>query len=88
MKKEFQKIPNVGPKFAQDLIDLGFVDISEIKGQEPLVLYKKLEKLTRSRQDPCVLDTFMAIVDYAQTGQNRPWFSFTAERKEIYKGKY
>lgn len=88
MKKEFQKIPNVGPKFAQDLIDLGIVDISEIKGQDPLDLYKRLEKLSGSRQDPCVLDTFMAIVDYAQTGQSRPWFSFTGERKQIYRGKF
>lgn len=88
VKKALQKAPNVGPRVAQDLVDLGFSTIDELKGQDPLVLYHRLEALSGSRQDPCVLDTFMAVVDFAETKESKPWHSFTPLRKEKYKGQY
>ena len=87
VRKELQKAPNVGPRVAQDLIDLGFTAIRELKGQDPLEIYHRLEANSGSRQDPCVLDTFIALVDHAETGVKRPWYDFTAFRKEKYKGQ-
>ncbi len=81
--KALQTIPNVGPAGARDLLLLGVHAPEELKGQDPLVLYRELERLTGSKQDPCVLDTFMSAVHFADTGERRDWWSFTTERKEL-----
>lgn len=84
--KALQTMPNIGPACARDLLLLGFREPAELKGQEPLVLYRKLEAVTQSRQDPCVLDTLMSAVHFAETGERRTWWSFTEERKKLLKG--
>ena len=33
------------------------------------------------RHDPCLLDTFVAAVSYANGGPARPWWEFSRERK-------
>ncbi|MCO5976682.1 helix-hairpin-helix domain-containing protein [Ideonella oryzae] len=77
-----EQLPNVGPAMAGDLRALGLHHPQDLRGQDPLALYRRLEALTGSRQDPCVLDTFMAIVDFMEGGPPRPWWSFTALRKQ------
>ena len=32
------------------------------------------------RQDPCLLDTFTAAVDFATNGPARPWWEYSRER--------
>lgn len=81
--KMLQTIPNVGPASARDLLLLGFHAPEDLKGQEPLILYRKLEAMTGKKQDPCVLDTLMSAVHFAETGECRSWWSFTDERKEL-----
>ena len=77
-----EQLPNVGPAMAGDLRALGLHQPQDLRGQDPLALYRQLEALTGTRQDPCVLDTFMAIVDFMEGGPPRPWWHFTALRKE------
>ena len=84
--KALQTIPNIGPSLAQDLYDLGYREPKDLKRQDPFAMYKKLCKKSGTRQDPCVLDTFMAAVHYADTGEARKWWEFTPERKETFKG--
>ena len=36
------------------------------------------------RQDPCVLDTFMAATDFMRGAQPTPWWHYTAQRKQTY----
>ena len=79
--KEFQRMPNVGPKFAADLLRLGFTSPDELKGQDAEVLYQRLCEMTGSHQDPCVLDTFRAVVHFAETGEPKKWWEFTPLRK-------
>jgi hypothetical protein len=79
--KALQTIPNIGPSLAKDLCDLGFREPKDLKKQDPVAMYKKLCRQTGERQDPCVLDTFMAAVHFADTGEARKWWSFTPERK-------
>ena len=62
--KKLEDIPNIGPSMANDLRMLGISRPSELKRQDPLELYEKLNKNTKQLQDPCVLDTFMAAVDF------------------------
>lgn len=77
-----EQLPNVGPAMAGDLRALGLQHPRDLRGQDALALYRRLEALTGSRQDPCVLDTFMAIIDFMEGGAPRPWWSFTAQRKQ------
>jgi hypothetical protein len=48
------------------------------------VLYQKLNAATGTRHDPCVLDTFMAAVDFMNGAAAAPWWNYTAQRKALY----
>ncbi len=78
-------IPNIGPAMVRDFGVLGIVKPSQLKGRDPLKLYKKLCAVTSLRHDPCVLDVFMAAVDFMNGAPSRPWFFYTPERKRKYK---
>lgn len=73
--------PNVGPATARDLQRLGISSLDQLKGQDPREMYDRLCELTGLRQDPCVLDTFKAVVHNSRTGERRMWWTFTPERK-------
>jgi hypothetical protein len=53
-------------------------------GADPFALYQKICKLTEQRHDPCVLDTYIAAVDFMNGGPPRDWWSFTPQRKREY----
>jgi hypothetical protein len=77
-------LPNVGPAFAGDLELLGINRADQLRGQDPLHLYRRLARKTGIRQDPCVLDTFMSLTDFMNGAPPRPWWSYTKERKQRY----
>ena len=79
--RSLQRLPNVGPAFARDLLLLGILDPKDLKQQNPEHLYDRLRQITGVKQDPCVLDTFRAVVHYVETGEARKWWEFTAMRK-------
>ncbi len=82
--KQLTDIPNVGPRIAHDFFLLGIRTPKELKNKDAFTLYKKLEKITKSRHDPCVLDTYMAVIDFMNGAPARPWFWYTKERKKRY----
>ena len=84
LAKSFTDIPNVGKRVAEDLKNLGFKTPIDLKNQDVFTLYKKLCKLENQVVDPCMLDTFMAIVDFADNGNARKWWHYTNERKKKY----
>jgi hypothetical protein len=83
--KKFTDIPNIGPAMVRDFVLLGIRLPSDLAHKDPLTLYKKLCKLTGVRQDPCVLDTYIAAIDFMNGAPARPWWSYTSGRKEKYK---
>ena len=76
-----EDIPNVGPAVAADLRQLGITTPAELPGRDPYRLYDDLCRITGHRHDPCVLDTFIAVVRYMEGAPKRPWWKYTAERK-------
>jgi hypothetical protein len=78
-----RQMPNVGPATERDLHLLGIRRPAQLVGRDPQQLYRALERRTGRRQDPCVLDTFMAVVDFAEGAPARPWFRYTARRKSL-----
>ena len=79
-----EQLPNIGPSLAADLRLIGVHSPRELRGRDPFVLYLSLCAATGRRQDPCVLDTFMAAVDFMRGALAAPWWAYTAERKVLY----
>jgi hypothetical protein len=79
-----EQLPNIGPSLAADLRLIGVQAPRDLKGRDAFVLYQKLAAATGTRQDPCVLDTFMAAVDFMDGAAAAPWWAYTARRKALY----
>lgn len=82
--RSFTDIPNIGPRMAEDFALLGIGTPQELKGEDPHGLYVRMQEVSGVRQDPCVLDTYIAAVDFMNGASPRPWWSYTKTRKERY----
>lgn len=76
-------LPNVGPSIAEDLRIVGIQVPLDLVGKDPLTLFNSLNDLTGVRQDPCVLDVFMSVVDYMAGNDAQPWWAYTENRKKL-----
>jgi hypothetical protein len=81
---ELEQLPNIGPALAADLRLIGIRTPKDLRGRDPFVLYQQLCAATGCRQDPCVLDTFMAATDFMRGAEAAPWWVYTAQRKALY----
>ncbi len=79
-----QDIPNIGPAMIEDFKKLEIYTPADLKKQDAFALYQKLCALTHTRHDPCVLDTFIAAVQFMNGAPAHPWWHYTAERKRNY----
>jgi len=82
--ERLEQLPNVGPSMAADLRRLGIARPSDLCGVDAFALYQRLCDVTGARQDPCVLDTFMAAIDFAAGAPAAPWWHYTAQRKRFF----
>lgn len=80
--KRLEDMPNVGHAIAEDLRAIGITAPMQLHGKDPATLYLRLCERTGQRHDPCVLDTFIAAVAFVERDDARPWWSFTAQRKQ------
>ena len=79
-----EQLPNIGPSLAADLRLIGIERPQDLRGKDAFVLYQKLCAATGQRQDPCVLDTFMAATDFMRGAPAAPWWQYTAQRKALF----
>src|SRR5260370_34760873 len=77
----FEDIPNVGPAVAGDLPRLGITSSAELLGRDPYAMYDDHCRIFGQRHDPCLLDTFIAVVRYMAGEPKKPWWAYTTERK-------
>ena len=82
--KIFQDIPNVGPAMARDFSLLGLSKPMDLIHKNPFTLYKKMCKVSGVRQDPCVLDTYIAVIEFMNGAPANPWYFYTKDRKKEY----
>ena len=82
--ERLEQLPNIGPSIAADLRLIGIAHPQALAMADALQLYRALEQATGKRQDPCVLDTFIAACDFMRGGAAQPWWAYTAERKQRY----
>ncbi len=79
-----EQLPNIGPSLAADLRSIGVLHPRELAARDAFVLYQALCAKTGKRQDPCVLDTFMAATDFMRGAPAAPWWTYTPQRKAVY----
>jgi hypothetical protein len=82
--EQLEQLPNIGPSIAADLRQIGVLHPRELAVADALQLYRRLCSASGKRQDPCVLDTFMAATDFMRGAAPRPWWEYTAQRKALY----
>jgi hypothetical protein len=73
-------LPNVGPAIARRLRRLGIEEPGDLRGTDPKDLFERLSALAGRPEDPCLLDTFTAIVAHANGEPARPWWHYSRER--------
>lgn len=81
LKHELLGLFNVGPATLGYLKELGVNRIADLARQEADDLYLRLQQRRGVAFDPCLHDVFQAAIIEAKTGERRPWFDYTAERK-------
>jgi len=80
---EFQTVPSIGIKFAEDLVFLGYYTLDELKNKDGAKLTDEYEKQKGYWIDPCVEDQFRLAVNFANTNDaKKKWWDFTEERKK------
>lgn len=76
-----ESLPNIGPAIAALLRQVDIDQPSDLAGRDPYQLYTELCRRTGKRHDPCLLDTFIAVVAFMNGEEARPWWHYSAERK-------
>jgi hypothetical protein len=80
MADDLTSLPNIGPKVAAKLRRLGIETPEDLQGEDGDELFERLCAMDGQRHDPCLLDTFVAAVDYANGAPARPWWEYSRER--------
>ncbi len=82
--KELQIIPGIGKSLSQDLVDLGFRKMTELKDANPDTMYQNLMALRGRHIDRCVLYVFRCAVYYASNTVHEPeslkWWNWKNEK--------
>jgi Pathogenicity locus len=79
---EFQTVPSIGIKFAEDLVFLGYFSLNQLQNKDGAKLTDEYELKKGYWIDPCVEDQFRLVVNFAKTkDKNKNWWDFTEERK-------
>lgn len=81
---KFQDIPNIGPAMVRDFQILGLTKPKDLIRKDPFQLYKQMCIISGKRHDPCVLDTYIAAIDFMNGAPPRPWFFYTKGRRKKY----
>ena len=75
-------LPNIGQAIAKDFQVLGIERPSQLTGLCPFALYRMLCEKTGVRHDPCMIDVFISVTRFLAGEEARPWWDYTAERKQ------
>lgn len=65
-------IPGVGKSIAQDLVNIGIHQVSDLSGKNPEELYQLSNDCAGVIQDRCLLYVFRCAVYFAQSTQPQP----------------
>ena len=85
--KELQTIPGIGKSLSQDLVDLGYQKVAELKDSDPDEMYHNLMALRGHHIDRCVLYVFRCAVYYASNSVHDPeslkWWNWKDSKHKV-----
>lgn len=71
-ENDLRKIPGVGAKIAQRLVNLGYTDISSLRGKDPMALCLEDCSFAGEKLDRCLLYVYRLAVYYADNETHDP----------------
>ena len=84
-QRQLADLISIGPAMLRDFEMLGIRSVSQLAKQNAQKMYSRLERLTGTHQDPCVLDTFQAAVTQARNprlpAEQCQWWYWSRKRK-------
>lgn len=81
-----EDLPNIGPAIAAKLRRIDIREPADLVGRDPYAMFDELNERTGERNDPCLLDVFIAVTRFMSGEPAKPWWSYTAERKATLGG--
>lgn len=85
-ERKLADLISIGPAMLKDFKLLGIRSVAQLARQNPQRMYRRLNRATGTRQDPCVLDTFCAAVAQAKnprlTAEECRWWYWSRKRKQ------
>ncbi len=83
--RKLRDLAGIGKSIEANLHSLGVTSVAILASKEGEELYDQLCRKTRTRQDPCVLDTFRCAVAQARNprlpAEQRNWWWWSRQRK-------
>ncbi|MGB9498318.1 MAG: helix-hairpin-helix domain-containing protein [Dissulfuribacterales bacterium] len=70
--KKLQTIPGVGKSIAQDLVDLGYSNVYDLRSENPEKMYQRLIALRGHHIDRCMLYVFRCATYFAKNSVHDP----------------
>lgn len=70
--KDLRKIPGVGKSIAEDLWNMGYRSVSQLREENPRSMYDKLCMLQGTKVDMCMQYVFRCAVYYATADEHDP----------------
>jgi hypothetical protein len=64
---EFQTLPSIGIRFAEDLVFMGIYSLEELRNKDGASLTNEFERKKGFSIDPCVEDQFRLAVHFARS---------------------
>ncbi|MCK4538764.1 MAG: TfoX/Sxy family DNA transformation protein [Candidatus Krumholzibacteria bacterium] len=71
-ENRLDSIPGIGKSLAQDLMDLGYRRVSDLRGSDAAEMYQRLQDLHGTYIDRCVLYAFRCAIYCASTESPHP----------------
>jgi len=82
---QLQDLRGIGKKMMEDFHLLGITSVRQLKMQNARELYERMCKITATRQDPCVLDTYRCAIEQARDPnlpeEQKDWWYWSRIRK-------
>lgn len=86
--KEFRKIPGVGVAVSEDLLNLGYRSLDDLKGENPEAMYENLCKYQGCRVDRCMQYVFRCAVYFVSVEHHEPellkWHNWKDKKLESF----
>ncbi|MDP9170791.1 MAG: helix-hairpin-helix domain-containing protein [Acidobacteriota bacterium] len=85
MERQLKDLRGIGKKMLEDFEKLKVTSIPQLEASDPQELYDRMCRITKTRQDPCVLDTYRCAVEQARNPnlppEQKDWWYWSRVRK-------